>query len=134
MNKIIWLPADQLNVNHKIFSEVADYDQVLFIWDDAIFKRHFFSKQRLYFVWQCLQDFNQQKLMVIKGGTADVLKALSSKNPAVKIFTPKSHYLTELENVNSVIEIDQPDFIVYDQHIPFGFFKFWKKAEKQLFG
>ena len=131
--KWVWLHYNQLNAGHDIFKHVADYDGVLFIWDEAYFESQFFSKQRLYFIWQCLSAFKSMNLHVIKGDTDAVLKALYKANPQTQVFTPQNPVFN-YQRWQFVEPLKQNQFIVYDQTVPFGFFKFWKEAKKQLFG
>lgn len=131
--KWVWLHYNQLNSAHDIFKHVADYDAVLFIWDEAYFESQFFSTQRLYFIWQCLMDFKSMNLHVIKGDTDTVLKTLYSKSPHIQIFTPENPTFS-YRRWQFVEPLKQNQFIVFDKSIPFGFFKFWKEAQKQLFG
>lgn len=60
IDTLIWLPPTQLNANHSVYSEISDRAGTLFIWDDAYFKTMGFSIKRLYFIWQCLQDFKKR--------------------------------------------------------------------------
>lgn len=133
VNKWVWLHYNQLNPEHDIFQQVTDYEAVLFIWDEAYFEDLFFSKQRLYFIWQCLTDFQHRNLHVIKGDTNAVLEALYKHNPHTQVFTPVNPVLND-QCWSFVEQLKQNQFIVFDQSIPFGFFKFWKEAKKQLLG
>lgn len=130
---LVWLQANQLNPHHDIFSKVDDADGVLFIWDETLFEQGFFSKQRLYFIWQCLQDFKDRELLVIKGETHEVLMTLYKQHPDLKIFTPDNPSFN-YDRWNFVHKLKQNQLVIYDGKMPFGFFKFWKEAEQQLFG
>ncbi|WP_321322838.1 hypothetical protein [Thiomicrorhabdus sp.] len=131
--KWIWLHYNHLNPEHKIFEHVKDYDAVLFIWDEDYFNSQFFSKQRMYFIWQCLTDFKSKNMTVIKGETDAVLKQIYREQPNTQIFTPENPAFN-YKRWKFVEPLKQNQFIVFDQNVPFGFFKFWKEAKKQLFG
>lgn len=133
INKWVWLHYNQLNADHDIFKHVPDYEGVLFIWDEAYFESLLFSKQRLYFIWQCLADFKSKNLHVIKGDTNAVLNALYKHNAQTQVFTPENPVFN-YQRWDFVEPLKQNQFIVFDKSIPFGFFKFWKEAQKQLFG
>ncbi|MDX1352380.1 MAG: hypothetical protein R3254_05155 [Thiomicrorhabdus sp.] len=132
IKKWIWLHYNHLNPAHKIFEHVEDYDAVLFIWDESYFKSQFFSKQRLYFIWQCLTDFKAMNMVVIKGETDAVLKQIYREQPETQIFTPENPVI-DYQRWRFVEPLQQSQLIVFDQTVPFGFFKFWKEAKKQLF-
>ena len=132
VHKWVWLHYNQLNPGHDIFKHVADYEGILFIWDEAYFESQYFSKQGLFFIWQCLADFKSKNLHVIKGDTDTVLKALYKAKPQTQVFTPENPVFN-YQRWQFVEPLKQNQFIVFDKTVPFGFFKFWKEAEKQLF-
>lgn len=133
LNTLVWLQANQLNPHHDIFNKVDDANGVLFIWDETLFQQGFFSKQRLYFMWQCLQDFKSHNLIVIKGETHQVLTTLYESHPHLKIVTPENPCFN-YDRWRFVEKLKQNQLVIYDSKMPFGFFKFWKVAEQQLFG
>lgn len=133
LNTLVWLQSNQLNPHHDIFNKVDDADAVLFIWDETLFEKGFFSKQRLYFIWQCLQDFKDRPMLVIKGETHEVLTNLYELHPQLKIVTPENPCFN-YDRWRFVEKLKQNQLIIYDGKMPFGFFKFWKAAEQQLFG
>jgi len=132
IDTLIWLPPTQLNVNHAVYDTVDDRVATLFIWDDDYFKNMGFSIKRLYFIWECLQDFKKQNLMVIKGETNHVLTSIYEKTPHIKIVTPDDKRL-DYSNWDFIKRIPQSQFFIYQGKMPFGFFKFWKQAEKTLY-
>ncbi len=127
----IWLHSKDLNINHPVFKQVEHYDAILFIWDEAYFDSQFYSKQRLFFIWQCLQDFKDLPLIVIKGQTDDVLKRLYTDNPDTVIYTPENPNIN-FSLWNFVQSLNQKQLITYDKTLPFSFSKFWKNVEPQL--
>lgn len=131
MKTVIWLQASQLNAQHDIFDQVKNYDAVLFVWDEKLFDQSLFSKQRQFFIWQCLQEFKRKRLMVIKGQTHQVLMSLYEQNPLLKIFTPESQNFN-FDRWQFVQQLPSGQFIVYDKQTPFGFFKFWDQVEKHF--
>jgi len=131
--KWIWLHYNHLNANHQIFEHVKDYDAVLFIWDEVYFKSLLFSKQRMYFIWQCLMDFKSKNITVIKGETDAVLNQIYREQPCTQIFTPENPVFN-YKRWEFVKPLKQNQFIVFDQKVPFCFFRFWKEAKKQIFG
>ena len=132
IDTLIWLPPTQLNANHSVYDTVDDRVGTLFIWDDAYFSSMGFSTKRLYFIWQCLQDFRKQNLMVIKGDTDHVLKSIYERTPNIKIVTPDDKRL-DYSNWDFIKRIPQSQFFIYQGKMPFGFFKFWKQAEQTLY-
>ncbi|WP_038126695.1 hypothetical protein [Thiomicrorhabdus sp. Milos-T2] len=132
MDTLVWLAPSQLNANHPIYQEIDGRVGTLFIWDEAYFEKMGFSIKRQYFIWQCLQDFKKRNLMVIKGETDQVLKAIYQRSPDIKIVTPEDRRL-DYSRWSFIDKIKQPQFLVYQGKVPFGFFKFWKQAEQTLF-
>ena len=115
-----------------MFEQADQYDAILFVWDEAHFASQFYSKQRLYFIWQCLQDFKDLPLVVIKGETDLVLKKLFKDNPQTVIFTPESDNMS-FSRWPFVKSLAKDQLIRFNQKLPFSFSKYWKTAEKQLF-
>lgn len=70
--------------------------------------------------------------MVIKGETNHVLKSIYKNNPNLKIITPEDRRL-DYSQWKFIKRIPQSQFFVYQGKVPFGFFKFWKKAEQSLY-
>lgn len=128
----IWLHANDLNPNHPVFHQAGDYDAILFVWDEANFASQFYSRQRLFFIWQCLQDFKHLPLVVIKGETDLVLKKLYKDNPETVIFTPENANIG-FSRWDFVKSLGKEQLITYDSKLPFSFTKYWKTAEQQLF-
>ncbi|BCN94338.1 hypothetical protein THMIRHAM_21230 [Thiomicrorhabdus immobilis] len=132
IDTLVWLTASQLNANHPVYEQIDGRVATLFIWDDEQFQKMGFSIKRQYFIWQCLQDFKKRNLMVIKGETDHVLKSIYQKTPKIKIITPEDKRL-DYSRWSFINRLNQPQFLVYQGKIPYGFFKFWKQAEQQLF-
>jgi len=127
----LWLHANDLNSAHEIVKENA-FDSILFVWDEAHFASQYYSKQRLYFIWECLQDFKGLPMVVIKGETDLVLKKLYKESPETVIFTPENANMN-FSRWPFVKSLSKQQLITFDKKLPFSFFKFWKTAESQLF-
>lgn len=127
----VWLHSKDLNVNHPVLKQVNQYDAILFVWDETHFASQFYSKQRLFFIWQCLQDFKDMPLVVIKGETDLILKRLYKDNPNTVIYTPENPNVN-FNRWDFVQSLNQEQLITYDDTLPFSFSKFWKSAETQL--
>lgn len=128
----VWLHANDLNAQHDVLQQAGDYDAILFIWDEAHFAQQFYSKQRLFFIWQCLQDFKDLPLIVIKGETDLILKRLYKDNADTVIFTPDNPNMS-FSRWPYVHSLSQEQLITFDKKLPFSFSKYWQTAEKQLF-
>jgi hypothetical protein len=117
----IWLHATDLNPEHPIFKQAGEYDAILFIWDEAHFASQFYSKKRLFFIWQCLQDFKDLPLIVIKGETDLVLKRLYKDNPNTVIFSPENPN-KDFSRWDFVESLSQEQLVEYDKNMPFFLF------------
>jgi len=128
----IWLHSNDLNAQHPALKQIGHYDAILFIWDETHFAQQFYSKQRLFFIWQCLQDFKELPLIVIKGETDLILKRLYKDNPETVIYTPENSNIS-FSRWPFVKSLSQEQLITFDKKLPFSFSKYWKTAEEQLF-
>lgn len=127
--QIVWLHDKALSINHPVF-DVADVDGVLFIWDDAYFKRREYSLKRLVFIYETLCELPVE---ILYGKTIDVIATLQVE----KVITPytadtevKSIIAELKESIEVEVVHDKPFVKIPDGYDFKRFFKYWNKAKK----
>lgn len=129
MKQIIWLPPSALSAHHPIFKHVTHVDEVVFIWDEALFKANLFCAKRLDLMYQALEEFSGFELRVIEGDTNAVLDYLI-EHEQVQIHTPEAIGQSLVRNDLKVYPM--PFLVPYPKKMPAGFFPYWNHAKKKL--
>lgn len=148
---LIWLQPDALCHGFECSEQgtvnlPAGIEGALFIWDTAFFQQSRIGQNRQMFLWQALESISEnlgENLLVIQAPMQTVLSTLLMQ-PLV-LHTQRSPLNDPLfQMVRSMqqsplypaqlVWAKAENWIDYPKPLPVGFFKFWKVAEKQLFG
>lgn len=102
----------------------------VFIWDEALFERRFFSQKRKRFIYDALQ--NIEDLMFIEGDSNQVLTWIRQNHPEAHIFYASRFQDRFTCKLLERLSIADDTFKV--QPLPKTFFPFFKKiSQKGLF-
>jgi len=134
MNKaLIWLHEDALRMSHPIFTLAPKSADVIFIWDNAYFKKMDYSLKRLVFIYESVAEM---QIKMLAGDTLTILR----QHQSAEIFIPGSlnifvrDIMAVLAQSKTVITHDDDRFVKYQPHKQLKrFFQYWKKIEKFAF-
>lgn len=132
MSALIWIHEDALRLDHPVFERAGDAAEAVFIWDPAYFQSEGYSRKRLTFIYECLQDLN---LTLYHGNTAQILSALADDRPIFMAETPNPALRSVAQNLRDNgfdvhIIADKPFAVVPPDTDMGRFFRFWNKARK----
>jgi|GEM_PF-3413369 len=128
-DRVVILDSDRLSKELLDISLDSEQTSFLFIWDEELHKRRFFSQKRQEFIYEVLAKIDN--IVVVYGKSGEVLKALQTRCPH-KEFLYTSRYADRFAQ-NSLKHIRSRFNLVKVEPLPRGFFPFFKKCMKVNF-
>ena len=128
-SKFAWLQPWAINPEDIEKYAEQTFSDALFIWDLEQFARLGIGEKRQAFIYQYLMQLDCD-VWLIEGKTSDILQRLAGAE--LHVLEPMHGVGADFAEPESVVvQRYQPkELVPFEQPIPYGYFKFWKAAEK----
>ena len=131
--KIIWVHDDALSRDHPVFEAAGPDARAVFVFDADYYRSKGYSLKRLVFIMECVEDMGVE---VLEGDLVRTLRGLGASTLHVAR-SPNPHYRDVMDALRGDLSLN----VVKER--PFAqlgsdpdlkrFFRYWKKAQKDLF-
>lgn len=134
---IIWVHGDCLSPHHPGLIKYPEAPAI-WVWDDALLEEWKISLKRITFIYECLLEL---PVVIRRGDVAKEVVTFAKEHDTDLVITsespsPRFHYICEQIKSYLTLEVLPIEpFFDYDGYIELKrFSRYWKVAERQIFG